>query len=182
MATVPSTHTFVTGTFTSSDANTFLRDPINYLLKRPLCQVRSSTGQTLTTAVSAAITFELEDVDQDFNGTATQHSTVSNTSRFTANYAGWYSLGGGVGFAANATGVRLTFWAVNGTAVNASLIEIASAGGAVVTAVPARDMVVFLNVGDFVELNAQQTSGGNLSTVTGAGSGESHMTVRWESN
>jgi len=180
MPVVPGTHT-VTGTVaTTSEMNTFFRDPINYLLVRPHAQLLQIVVQTLTTAVAAAITFTSETVDTDVDGVG-GHDNVTNNSRWTARYAGWHLLGGGVAFAANATGRRASWWQVNGTAVNGSSVAVAAAIGGLETVVPARSMQVFLNVGDYVELMGYQESGGNLNTFSSTFNASS-MSVLWVTN
>lgn len=179
MAVVPDTHDFAGGVVTTSEDNTYIRDPIRFLLNRPRAELRQTVFQTLTTGVTAAVTFDVEDVDADPSG-AGGHSTSANTSRYTAVYAGWYLCGGGVGFAANVTGQRAAVWAVNGTLLNGAQI-MEQATSASNNKVPARTKLILLNVGDYVELHALQTSGGNLNTDVTA-SGQSSMSVLWVSN
>lgn len=178
MATVPDSHDFADGIATSSEANTYIRDPARFGLNPPHAELRQTVAQTLTTGVTAAVTFDVEDVDEP--AAAGGHSTSSNTSRYTAQYAGWYLVGGGVGFAANATGQRAAVWAVNGALLNGSQV-MEQATSASNNKVGARTKLVYLNVGDYVELHAQQTSGGNLNTAVTA-SEQSSMSVLWVSN
>ena len=177
MAVVPASHTFSSGTVaTSSEANTYIRDPIAFLLNRPIANLRQTVVQSIANAAGVAITFDAEDFD-----TANGHDNVTNNSRYTAVYAGRYLLGGGVSYAANATGVRGAYWYVNGSTVAGTEVIIPASGGGIVTSVPARSVLTFLNVGDYVELIAYQTSGGALNTgVTGGG--QSSASVEWVSN
>lgn len=179
MASVPDTHDFVGGVATTSEANTYIRDPIRFLLNRPHAELRQTVAQSLTTGVTAAVTFDVEDIDNDPSG-AGGHSTSVNTSRYTAVYPGWYQVSGGVGFAANVNGQRAAVWAVNGTLLNGAQV-MEQATSASNNKVPARTKLVFLGVGDYVELHALQTSGGALNTAVVA-SEQSSMTVIWVSN
>lgn len=163
----------------SSDLNSKLVDPINWLLKPPLARLRQTVLQSINTSTFTAITFTTEDVDTDVNGVG-GHSTSITTSRYTANQAGWYQLSGAVGYAANATGRRLAAFYVNGTILNGSQVALA-ATAANDAAIPARTMVAFLNVGDYAELYGYQESGGALNTFVTTG-GQSTFEIRWVSS
>lgn len=176
MAIVPASHTFGNGIADSSEANTYIRDPIAFLLAKPLAELRQTVAQSLTTSTFTGITFDVEDYDLP----AGQHDTAVNSSRFTAVYAGWYHCTGGVGYAASATGRRASRWAVNGTGQNGSqTIGVATATG--VCQVAARGKNIYLAIGDYVELQGFQDTGGALNTDV-ATSGQSHMSVFWVSN
>jgi hypothetical protein len=179
VSVVPATHTFTDGIATSTEANAYVRDPINFLLARPLAKVRQATLQSITTATFTSITMDAEDADTNVGGTA-QHDLVTNNSRFTAVYPGWYQVSGGSGWAANATGRRGCRPAVNGVLINGSgtLVPTTAAG---TCQVPARTDLVYLNVGDYVEMQGFQDSGGNLNTAV-SGEQMSSMDVVWVSN
>lgn len=171
MATVPSTHTVATGSATSSEMNTFFRDPINFLLAPPAAALRQSATTSLTTSVWGAIGFDTEDEDN-----VSGHDTVTNNSRYTAVYAGWYMCSGGINFAANATGQRGARWAVNGTAYNGGIGVLVPPNASGATAISATTQRLFLNVGDYVELQGFQSSGGGLNA------GSSVMSILWAGN
>lgn len=150
---------------------------IDFVRNKPIAQLRQSVAQTLTTGVWTSITFTTEVVDTDPAGTG-GHSTSVNTSRYTAVYAGYVWLGGGAGFAINATGQRAVRWAVNGTMVDGSSAFLPP-GAVFETAVPARGHLVLLGAGSYVELQAWQNSGGNLDTIASLEHACS-MAVAWE--
>jgi hypothetical protein len=152
------------------DAN----DLVNAVLP-PLAMLRQTAAQTLTTGTYTAVLFDTEDFDSH-NG----HSTVSNTSRYTAVTAGVYEVSGGCAFAANATGRRLARVAANGTVIGGSLSGIPA--NASVVGYPVRTTLVRLAVGDYVELQALQESGGNLATFITNSEFQPTMVVRWVSN
>jgi hypothetical protein len=178
VAVVPGTHTFTDGIATSTEANAYIRDPINFLLAPPIARLRQATLQSIANAVNVSVAFDTEDLDTNVSGTA-QHDNVTNNSRFTAVYAGWYSVGGGTGWAVSATNRRGNRFAVNGVAPSGtSSLGQAAAG---TTMVAARREFVYLNVGDYVEMQAFQDSGGALNTSVAGDNGPT-MTVRWVSN
>lgn len=136
-------------------------DPLNFLLSPPLCVLRQTTTQSIPTGAFTSLLFQTEDADTD-----NMHSTSTNTSRLTAVTAGWYQLSGQVGHGtASIMGRRGCLWAVNGTAKNGSQALTTAVGtGSGGTVQVATTMLVFLNVGDYVELQAYQDTGAALST------------------
>lgn len=150
------------GIFTSSTVLTAAE--LNDAFSPPRCRltnsaafVHNSTGNNL------AVTFDTETHD-----TGGMHSTSSNTSRITipTGGSGMYLLGGGVEFAANATGYRQVALRINGTTVIAGS-RATSASGTVATLLMT-NCIYPLNAGDYVELTAFQNSGGNLNINSAA--------------
>lgn len=176
MATVPVIRTFVAGEVVlASYFNTNINGPLTFLLAPPIFQGRQTVAQTLTTAVFAAVTLDAEDVDS-----AGGHSTVTNTSRYVAQYAGWYDVAGGIGYASNATSYRAGDLRTNGTALNGTQSNIVALTSSV-SNVGLPTTLVFLNVSDYVEMFALQNSGGNLNTSVTTTT-QSRMSARWRSN
>lgn len=154
-------HTWVPYDDATYDKLQSLTTAIAYLASPPKATLRQTVAQSIPNAAWTSITLDFEDVD-DRNG----HSTTSNSSRYTAQDAGWYMVSGKVSFTGNATGRRVARLAVNGTAVPGSAGSLTpNANTADVLAQP-RD--VYLNVGDYVEVQGYQdiTGGGSLSTNT----------------
>lgn len=172
---VPAPHDFPDGVSTSSEMNAYVRDPLNFLLNKPMCMLRAPTNaQTLTNNVLTALLFD-EELYDPYDG----HSTSTNTSRYYARYAGWYQLSGGTGFVANTTNRRNNDWAVNGVAVTGSGVYLsATPTGSCET--PSRTIMAHLNIGDYVEFFAMQDSGGNLATSITTDTAAS-MTIMWVS-
>lgn len=161
MPTVPTAPTVSPAVSSTTQMNLF-RDAINFALAPPHAELRQTAAQSISSAVAAVILFDTEDVDTDVDGVG-GHSTSSNTSRYTARYPGWYEVSGGVSFAASATNRRLCWWRVNGVDMNAS--EGGHPGSAAGTlGTVARTKLVYLAIGDYVELVAFQDSGGALLT------------------
>lgn len=161
----------------STNLHAYLRDPIQFLMHKPAAVLRQTVAQPLATSAWVSLTMNVEDLDDDPDGVG-GHSTASSTSRYTARYAGWYWLAGGVTITANATGNRGARWAVNGTAVNGGsvLLPATGSGG---TRVPARGQLVYLAEGDYVELQGTQSSGVSLNTVV-VGEEQPSVCVSWD--
>lgn len=178
MAALPTLPTFTDGPSSSSQM-TQLRDAINFTMRPPVAMLRQTSAQTLSTGTSTAIQFNAEDVDDDVDGVG-GHDNVTNNTRYTARYPGIYLVSGGVTFAANATGFRLLWFRVNGIDINGSLVELNAVTGGAVAGMATRTIEQYLASGDYVELIAHQTSGGNLNTSVGTFE-QPHMALAWKS-
>lgn len=179
MATVPNQATVSAGgTLTAAIWNDDVRDMGNFFISgRPKFEGRQSVAQSMPNATWASITLDVEDHDNDSG-----HSTVTNTSRYTAVTAGWYQCSGGVTYVNTSLGGdRRARLAVNGTAVNASAGS-TTADASVAYSVNTRTKLVFLNVGDYLELQGLQTaSSGTLNTHTTV-ENQSSLTAIWMSS
>jgi hypothetical protein len=142
----------------------------------PRFQGRQIVSQSVTASTFTALTFTAEDLDSHGG-----HSTSSNTSRYTAQVAGWYLLSGKVAWAASTTGRRASAWAKNGSIINASQInyDVDSATGAEHSAAT---ILVSLAVTDYVELQVFQDTAGALSTDVSNAAVQSYMAVLWVSS
>lgn len=160
----------------STNLHAYLRDPLAFLMSKPVAELRSSVTQNIPTGAFTALTFDVEVVDTDPDGIG-GHSTVANTSRYTARYAGWYQCGASITYGTNTTGRRGMRWAVNGTAVPASAVLLPPSGAAT-SAVAAPGQLIHLNEGDYLEAQAFQDSGVSLSTLSSSDN-QSRMTVEW---
>jgi hypothetical protein len=124
-------------------------------------RVYNNANLSLTTGTLTALTFNSERWD-----TGNFHSTSVNTGRLVAPTAGLYEIGGSVQFASNGTGTRDIRIRLNGSTALAIDIWTAIAGGSVQ---PVQVTTVYqLAAGDYVELLAAQTSGGNLNVEVAA--------------
>lgn len=174
MATIPSEITWTTNQIvTAAQLNANLRDAINFIITPPLAILRQTVAQTVGNATAVPILFDTEDIDRD-NG----HSTTTNTSRYTAQTAGYYHIDAIIAWTANATGPRWSQINVNGVAANGRITFLPPTATSIAE-LPVSG-TVFLNVGDYAEIYGRQDSGGNLNTTVGAPN-QSSMTIRWVS-
>lgn len=175
MGTLPSFRTWVSGeVVTAAYFNANVRDAGNFFVAVPIAELRQTTNQSIPSATYTALLFDSEDVDSD-----NAHSTVTNTSRYTAQTSGWFRFDGGCSFAANATGRRILAWFKNGSIINGNTVMLGNAGGGATTDIPARSKLIQMNGStDYVELSAYQESGGALLTFANS-SEQPHMSVFW---
>lgn len=160
LATVPVEMSAASGAvLTAAEWNSNVRDAVNFIINRPICEVRQTSPQSVANGnTTVGVAFDTEDIDNDG-----MHSTVTNTSRITAQTAGRFRVSGGVGWAAGSTNRRGCWWMVNGTANNGSE-TIGQASAANSTSNCARSKSIFLNVGDYAELLPFQDSGVSTNT------------------
>jgi hypothetical protein len=170
---VPNPRTFVSGEFETAAYFNALRDAINFLANPPLAVLHQQTTQAIGSGNFASLA--LDATDQDFYG---MHSNSTNNSRATAIVAGTYEVTGTVSWPSNATGARGCRIAKNGTAVLGSASFTGTTNGDVY-AITTPAFQVQLNVGDYVEVQGFQSSGGSLSTLVVAGDVRSSMNIRW---
>lgn len=140
---------------------------IQFLLYPPECIiVQTATTSTIATGLGwTSVGFADGAVIDNY----TSHSNVTNNTRVTIQVAGWYTVGGAVCYAPNATGVRGARCSKNGTAIQGSAIIVNNVGGVVDTSVDtAAPRDVQCAVGDYIELQTNQTSGANLATAIAA--------------
>jgi hypothetical protein len=176
VATVPVTRTWVAGeVVTAAYMNNNITAVLGWLLAPAICQVRQIVSQNLTSGTFAPLTFTAEDVD-----TTGMHSTVSNTDRLTAVYPGWYGAAGALGIAGNVNGRRGGVWRINTVDVNGSGVLLPSPSTAPI--VPFATVLVFLNVGDYLQAAGFQDSGTSPLTTTTVAYNQSRASVWWASN
>lgn len=132
-----------------------VRDNEEFLIDPPSCAVYASSSQSVSDNTPTALTANTERFDND-----AMHSTSSNTSRITIQTAGRYTLSTVVRFAANATGIRLVEFYVNATDRHFVGQHI-SASGVSTTIISGSQPLTFA-ASDYVEVRANQTSGGSL--------------------
>lgn len=133
-------------------------------------RVYRSSGQTIPDSTTTVISFANETEDSDGF-----HDNATNPSRLTvpSGKAGVYLVTGTLAWAVNSTGERIVRITKNGTAVQEVLWRGDSGTNGQYMQITA---LVDLGVGDYVELDGSQNSGGDL-TAHGGGSG-SHTSLQ----
>jgi hypothetical protein len=147
-----------------------IEDGIYYSHFQPAARAYHNANQSTTSATPFVLAFNSERFDTD-----TIHDTATNNSRLTCKTAGKYQITGQVRWAANATGDRYVVIQLNGATPLAEVWQQAVTVAAIPTAQICATLYD-LAVNDYVELVAQQTSGGALNVIaTGNASPEFSM-------
>jgi len=124
----------------------------------PYARANNSTGPSIPNDTPTIVALPTETSDNDGI-----HDTVTNTSRLTCRTAGVYAIVGKLGFVANAVGIRRAVICVNGSTISGQGAQAVTVAGTATYAAAVE--VVELAVGDYVELQAYQNSGGALALV-----------------
>lgn len=161
MPAVPTAPDFDDGIVDSSYLNR-LAAAIQFAQAKPRCKAIQSVAQSLANNTLTVLTWNSVEFDDYVMWDA------GLPSRITALYPGYYDLGGGASFAANATSYRFLRWLVNGSAISDSHVLLPPATG-LATMIGAKATTVFLDIDDYVELQVRQATGGALNTSVGAG-------------
>ena len=174
MGTIPTPPTFVAGQTSGVAAGlNQLRDCINFWALTPRVYAYQSTTQSLPTNTFTAITFDSEVYDVVQSGDTASHDNTTNNTRLIARTPGKYEITGQVQIAANATGARSVQLRLNAAGNPASGTQIAlnqqTPLASSSTSVSITPIEVQLSAGDYVEMFANQQSGGALNTGTGQG-------------
>lgn len=117
-------------------------------------RVGKSTTQSTTGGADTAVTWDTESYDTDG-----YHSNSTNNARLTAPMDGYYRIGGRVEWAANTTNRRSLGYRVNGGTFIIMSKLVASDNGNF----QSFSDEIFLSANDYVEIMANQDSGGALN-------------------
>lgn len=174
MGTIPTIPTFVAGSVLTAAQLNQLKTVSDFWAAPPRCQAVDAAGPTLTTGVTATVALGAENFDVVQTGDTGMHDLVTTNSRVFARTAGKYRVTGYLSFASNATGTRQGTLVLNG--VTNLVADARPASPSTSTNMTIGPKTVTLAVGDFIELTAFQTSGGNLALNLG-NPGPSTLTV-----
>ncbi len=172
MGSVPVMHVFTTGeVVTASNLNNNTVTLASFVLSPPYSFVRQTSGQNLTSGSFTPLTWSAADKNTDSMWSA------GAPTRLTSNTPGWFEYSGAWTLVAGtATGRRLSCPAINGTQVNGGQITVPAAGSASGIC-PERPL--FMNVTDYMELQALQDSGGTVATGSASAITQAWLRGKW---
>lgn len=126
------------------------------------CYLQRSANQSIANNTVTSVTWDTETLDTD-----AFHSTSTNTDRITipSGKAGKYMVGFTLTYTGTSTGIRVGQIRKNGTSVSQTNVQSVSGNG---NTVLTKTHVINLAVGDYLDLQAYQNSGGNLDLLTNA--------------
>lgn len=134
-----------------------------FLTAVPVAVVYQITVQSVPNGTWTSVNFDGTILDTD-----NQHSNSVNNSRLTAQVAGWYVPAGCGAFASSSASARGVKFAKNGTVIQGTTTFAPPVSTGNATAYPACALPVFLNIGDYIELQVSQSTGGALNTFNSA--------------
>lgn len=183
MATVPNPRTWTASELvTAAKLNADIRDSYNYFNSPPLCRLTKNALQTISENTTTAVTWQTEVIDRDGG-----HSTVTNTSRFTAVTAGWYHLRTSIHWDEGAfvkfKWADLTF-RKNGTTSQSRAVSTQLATGNLFAVPHLTEGYMQLAVNDYVEVMVIHLQGGGSVDILASGGntpGVSSFDIRWVS-
>lgn len=154
--TDPAGHIYAVGeVLTSSTLNTYVQANLVYLGTPPSIQVFNTTSTSVANSTNTFLPFNSE----RFKTSAGMHSNATNNDRLICTVAGKYAITGSIEWQASNAGARGLL-----IVINTSNIVAATNQQAVQAGVTQQNITTIyaLNVNDFVDLYAVQTSGGAL--------------------
>lgn len=174
MVAVPSPPDWVDGELITETKLDQINDPINFLLNRPMAQLDRSTNQTIANQTFTAIQWNSETRD-----TANGHSTVTNNSRYVAQYAGIYLLSASIPIddTPDAYKLEVSFLRSDGVQYNGSAQHKSTSD---TTPVVSGTRLMELDVGQYVEAMFWHAKGSN-ATVDSTYLGGPKFDIIWMS-
>ena len=157
---VPVPYTWSVGdTGNAAILNAQIRDPALFFLNPPVAEYVQTSVQALGNAATTTLTWPTPATDS-YSGYSS-----STPTRYTPTVAGWYLVSGNIGFAnTSVTGMRMAQVAKNGaTAINQQALAAATTGYN--SAIGVLSLVYLNGTGDYIELQANQSSGVALNSV-----------------
>lgn len=175
MGTIPTISTFTAGAvLTATQLNT-MKAASDFWALTPRAYVYQSAVTSIANSAASwtLLPMQAEVFDIVQSGDSPMHDTTTDPSRIYIRTTGKYEINGQVQFVTNATGYRAVQVRLNsaGSSSGGSQISLTyvDASSTTVCSVPIPTTEVSLTAGDYVELFAQQNSGGALNTIAGAG-------------
>jgi len=163
VGTIPTVTAVTAGSVATAAQFNAIKAAIDFWALTPRCYAYGSATQSLTTATYTMLALGAEVFDIVQSGDTAMHDNTTDNSRITIRTPGKYALTGQISYASNATGVRKCLIVKNGTTVLAEA-DIPAIAGGITSVVGAGPVIVPLAAGDYVELQAYQSSGGALAT------------------
>lgn len=174
VAIIPGTFFFkVDDSVNSTLFNIRIRDPINFLLNKPLTVLRKSASQSVADKTWTSVTWTTEDIDSD-----TAHDVLSNVHRVTANTEGWYLIQATVGYQQGfSTAFRKIHIRKNGLDTEIYSEHTTHISGTAYQHHQTTAAYIYLKVNDWVECRVWQDSGSTINLMNDAG--DCRFEVAW---
>lgn len=150
-----SIHDARTGHLAPSTWGDTVRDDLEFIVEKPMCQVQNTTTFTITNNTQVIASADITVFDTD-----AMHSTSTNNSRITIQTSGIYLIYGTLSFASNSLGSRWVTFVYNGSTDED--VQVIRGGTGTATLVNGTTFK-YLEAAEYVEFAGEQDSGANLS-------------------
>lgn len=175
MTAVPTSPNWVSGEVISETKLDSISTVLDYLAAPPLAILGRSSNQSISASTYTAVEWNTETYD-----TVAGHSTVTNTSRYTAVYPGLYKVSAAVPFVANTEAYKLHCYFQHSTGTEYF-------GGALFKSTNATNpgvngsAIIPLNVGEYMEVYVWHNKSG-VSSIDSSYHGGPRWYIQWVSN
>jgi hypothetical protein len=173
VGTIPTPPTFTAGAVLTAAQLNSLGTVQSFWASPPQCYAYLNATATTVSGTWLLVPLQAEMFDVVQSGDSPSHDNTTNNSRIYFRTAGKYEVSGQVGFTVNTNGYRQAEVKINSGGVETGGTQVVQSGqsptSTIVTAVPIVPVAVSVAAGDYVELFANQNSGGNLDLFAGSG-------------
>ena len=175
MGTIPTIATATAGTVATAAYMNSIKAANDFWALTPRAYVYQSSVTSVANSAASwtLLPMQAEVFDIVQSGDSPMHDTTTDPSRVYIRTTGKYEINGQVQIVLNSVGYRSAQVRLNaagsGTGGTQLAINTVDASSAALVSLPIPTVEYSLTAGDYVEMFAQQNSGGALNTVVGSG-------------
>lgn len=175
MGTIPTISTFTAGAVLTAAQLNEMKAAVDFWALTPRAYVYQSSVTSVANSAASwtLLPMQAEVFDIVQSGDSPMHDTTTDPSRIYIRTTGKYEINGQVQIVLNSAGYRAAQVRLNaagsGSGGTRLALNVVDASSAALVSLPIPTVEVALTAGDYVELFAQQNSGGALNTIVGAG-------------
>lgn len=175
MGVIPTIATAIAGTVATAAYLNSVKAANDFWALTPRAYVYQSSVTSVANSAASwtLLPMQAEVFDIVQSGDSPMHDTTTDPSRVYIRTTGKYEINGQVQIVLNSVGYRSAQVRLNaagsGSGGTQLALNVVDASSAALVSLPIPTVEVALSAGDYVELFAQQNSGGALNTIVGAG-------------
>ncbi len=175
MGVIPTIATATAGTVATAAYMNSIKAASDFWALTPRAYVYQSSVTSVANSAASwtLLPMQAEVFDIVQSGDSPMHDTTTDPSRIYIRTTGKYEINGQVQIVLNSVGYRAAQVRLNaagsGSGGTQLALNVVDASSAALVSLPIPTVEVALSAGDYVELFAQQNSGGALNTIVGAG-------------
>ena len=175
MGTIPTIPTFTAGAILTAAQMNNIKAANDFWALTPRAYVYQSSVTSVANSAASwtLLPMQAEVFDIVQSGDSPMHDTTTDPSRVYIRTTGKYEINGQVQIVLNSAGYRAAQVRLNaagsGSGGTQLALNVVDASSAALVSLPIPTVEYDLTAGDYVEMFAQQNSGGALNTIVGAG-------------